>query len=181
MALSSGPGEGAVNRGIGFSPFGMDFTGYSNYPLAAHEADAKALAAFALEYEIIGPMAAELADVSFRGDLFGAAEGSAVPSRPSRSGVGRRSSPAAFAAFGNANAARKSVPIRCGEATTPTLGRRAGQLPGMRRPRTVRSRWIAPQSRPSADLSVPPGASPGYSGTPVQFHCQPCSRGRRRK
>jgi beta-galactosidase GanA len=66
------------HQAIGFSPFGMDFTGYSNYPLGARVVDAKTLAPFAAEYELVGPMAAELADLSYRGDLFGLSEDSAV-------------------------------------------------------------------------------------------------------
>jgi len=66
------------HQGIGFSPFGIDFTGCSNYPLGARVVDAKTLAPLALEYQLIGPIAAEIADVSFRGDLFGVSEDSAV-------------------------------------------------------------------------------------------------------
>ena len=66
------------HQAIGFSPFGMDFTGYSNFPLGALVVDENTLAPFALEYELIGPMVSELADVSFRGGLVGVAEDSAV-------------------------------------------------------------------------------------------------------
>lgn len=66
------------HQGIGFSPFGIDFTGYSNYPLGAREVDEATLAPFALGYGLIGSLAPELADVSLRGDLFGVAEDSAV-------------------------------------------------------------------------------------------------------
>jgi beta-galactosidase GanA len=66
------------HQGIGFSPFGIDFTGYSNYPLGARAIDAKTLAPFALEYRLVGPMASVLADLSFHGDLFGVAEDSAI-------------------------------------------------------------------------------------------------------
>ena len=66
------------HQGIGFSPFGMDFTGYSNYPLGAPVVDANTLAPFGLEYGLVGPMAAELADLSFGGKLFGVSEDSAV-------------------------------------------------------------------------------------------------------
>ncbi|HEV7138662.1 MAG TPA: DUF5597 domain-containing protein [Steroidobacteraceae bacterium] len=66
------------HQGIGFSPFGIDFSGYSNYPLGAKVVDEKTLAPLALEYALIGPLAAEIADVSYRGDLFGVAEDSAV-------------------------------------------------------------------------------------------------------
>lgn len=66
------------HQGIGFSPFGMDFTGYSNFPLGALVVDENTLAPFALAYELIGPMASVLADVSFRGALAGVAEDGAV-------------------------------------------------------------------------------------------------------
>jgi beta-galactosidase GanA len=66
------------HQGIGFSPFGIDFTGYSNYPLGAHTIDAKTLAPLALEYELVGPMASVLADVSYHGNLSGVSEDSAV-------------------------------------------------------------------------------------------------------
>ncbi|HZT03007.1 MAG TPA: DUF5597 domain-containing protein [Steroidobacteraceae bacterium] len=66
------------HQGIGFSPFGMDFTGYGNFPLGARVVDAKTLAPFAREYALIAPMASELAAASYRGDLFGVAEDTAV-------------------------------------------------------------------------------------------------------
>ena len=66
------------HQGIGFSPFGMDFTGYGNFPLGARVVDAKTLAPFAREYALIAPMASELAAASYRGDLFGVAEDGAV-------------------------------------------------------------------------------------------------------
>lgn len=61
-------------QAIGFSPFGMDFTGYSNYPLGAREVTAATLAPFALEYRLIGPMASVLARLSFEGRLQGVSE-----------------------------------------------------------------------------------------------------------
>jgi beta-galactosidase GanA len=66
------------HQGIGFSPFGIDFTGYSNYPLGARTVDAKTLAPFALEYELLGPMASVVAELSYRGDLAAVSEDSVV-------------------------------------------------------------------------------------------------------
>jgi beta-galactosidase GanA len=66
------------HQGLGFSPFGIDYTGYSNYPLGARRIDARTLAPFALEYELVGPMAPVLADLSYRGDLFGVSEDTGV-------------------------------------------------------------------------------------------------------
>ena len=66
------------HQAIGFSPFGMDFTGYSNFPLGARVVDSRTLAPFALEYGLIGPIAPQLAQLSFAGHLLGVAEDSAV-------------------------------------------------------------------------------------------------------
>lgn len=65
-------------QGIGFSPFGIDFTGYANYPLGAKVIDAKTIAPFALEYRLIGPMASLLARLSFEGRVHGVSEPTAV-------------------------------------------------------------------------------------------------------
>lgn len=59
--------------GIGFSPFGVDFTGYSNFPLGAGDA-AKALIPFGEEYALLRPMAGEIARLSFEGKLKTAVE-----------------------------------------------------------------------------------------------------------
>lgn len=63
-------GEGA----FGWSPFGMDTTGYVNYPLGAERIDAEALAPFALNYKIAGAMSPELARWNQQGLLRGVAE-----------------------------------------------------------------------------------------------------------
>lgn len=47
--------------GFGWSPFGMDATRYSNYPLGALRIDEELLAPFVLDYEVAAPMARELA------------------------------------------------------------------------------------------------------------------------
>ena len=61
-------------QSIGWSPFGMDKTGYVNYPLGAARIDDDALAPFALNYEIVGPIQRELAALSFGGKVRGVAE-----------------------------------------------------------------------------------------------------------
>jgi beta-galactosidase GanA len=60
--------------GIGFSPFGVDYTGYSNAPLGAARVDEEELAPFALEYRLIAPMASELAALASAGRLRACAE-----------------------------------------------------------------------------------------------------------
>ncbi len=65
----------ALDHGaIGWSPFGIDFTRYSNAPLGAADVNKEALAQFALNYELAGPMMRDLARLSFEGRLHGVAE-----------------------------------------------------------------------------------------------------------
>lgn len=62
------------HNALGFSPFGIDFTGYSNYPLGAPRIDREALEPFAMSYGLLNPMAREVAELGFRGKLHGVAE-----------------------------------------------------------------------------------------------------------
>lgn len=65
----------AVGAGaIGWSPFGMDRTGYSNYPLGAAKIDEETLAPFALGYQVLAPMQRELARLSQQDRVRGSAE-----------------------------------------------------------------------------------------------------------
>jgi beta-galactosidase GanA len=59
---------------IGFSPFGMDFTGYANYPLGAPKVDRETLEPFALNYRVAAPMMRELAALGAHGMLHGVSE-----------------------------------------------------------------------------------------------------------
>jgi len=59
---------------IGYAPFGMDFTGYFNYPLGAKNLDAETMQAFARNYELVAPMAREIAALNFQGKVRGASE-----------------------------------------------------------------------------------------------------------
>jgi beta-galactosidase GanA len=62
------------NQGLGFGPFGMDFTGYSNYPLGPKKMDAGVIAPFAANYRLLAPMTREWAKWSFEGKTWGVAE-----------------------------------------------------------------------------------------------------------
>ena len=62
------------HRGIGFAPFGMDFTGYYNYPLGARKVDAETIEPFAAHYRLVAPFARELARLSYEGKVWGAGE-----------------------------------------------------------------------------------------------------------
>ncbi len=62
------------NRTLGFSPFGIDFTGYSNYPLGAKTVDAETIAPFAANFRALAPMAREWAKLSFENDVWGVSE-----------------------------------------------------------------------------------------------------------
>ena len=60
-------------QAIGIVPFGMDHSGYSNYPLGAKDVDA-AIAAFAAPYELLAPVAREWAQLSATKRIWGASE-----------------------------------------------------------------------------------------------------------
>jgi beta-galactosidase GanA len=63
---------------IGWSVFGMDHSGYSNFPLGAKAVDDETLAPFALNYQIFAPMDQEIAKLEFEGKVQGVAEDPAV-------------------------------------------------------------------------------------------------------
>lgn len=64
-----------LGRGaIGFSPFGMDYTGYANYPLGAKAGDEAMIDAFAVHYRLLAPMAREWARLAYDGETWGVGE-----------------------------------------------------------------------------------------------------------
>jgi len=65
-------GKGAV----GFAPFGMDATGYSNYPLGARALDDATLDAFAAPYALFAPIVADWAAIAAAHPVWGTAKGS---------------------------------------------------------------------------------------------------------
>ncbi|WP_188772505.1 DUF5597 domain-containing protein [Novosphingobium endophyticum] len=60
--------------GIGFAPFGMDDTGYSNYPLGTRVLDKETLAAFALPYATLEPIMRDWARIAFTRPTWGEAK-----------------------------------------------------------------------------------------------------------
>lgn len=61
-------------QGIGFVPFGIDFTGYSNFPLGAVATDATMVEPFAANYRLVAPLARKWARLSFEGRVWGVAQ-----------------------------------------------------------------------------------------------------------
>lgn len=61
--------------GIGFAPFGMDASGYSNYPLGAKKVDAETIEAFAAQYRLFRPIARQWARIAGTSPTWGAAKG----------------------------------------------------------------------------------------------------------
>ncbi len=61
-------------QGIGFSPFGFDYTGYSNGPLGADKVTPETLALFRLAYRAVTPIAGLIAQQSLKGKVWGASE-----------------------------------------------------------------------------------------------------------
>ena len=71
----------ALGKGaFGWSPFGIDTTGYSNYPLGARQMDSETIAPFALNYAIADPMQRELAAWNREDRVRGVAESPTVHS-----------------------------------------------------------------------------------------------------
>jgi hypothetical protein len=62
------------HQAIGFSPFGMDATGYVNAPLGTSRVTDEILGPFALNYRIFGPMDKLVAKLNFEGKLHAVAE-----------------------------------------------------------------------------------------------------------
>lgn len=66
---------------IGFAPFGIDYTGGNNFPLGAPKVTEEALRPFAMNYQLVGPMMRELAQLSLDGKLKAVAEKKGTPSQ----------------------------------------------------------------------------------------------------
>jgi beta-galactosidase GanA len=64
-----------LGRGaIGFTPFGIDFTGYSNFPLGSKRTDAAMVEPFAANYRLIAPFARTWARLAADKKVHGAAQ-----------------------------------------------------------------------------------------------------------
>jgi beta-galactosidase GanA len=65
----------ALGQGtIGFAPFGMDETGYFNYPLGAKELDPATIEAFASKYRLFHPIARQWASIAAEHPVWGGAK-----------------------------------------------------------------------------------------------------------
>ncbi len=60
---------------IGFAPFGMDATGYSNYPLGAKTLDSETIEAFGSKYRLFRPIQRHWARIASTSPVWGAAKG----------------------------------------------------------------------------------------------------------
>ncbi|WP_416306013.1 DUF5597 domain-containing protein [Neptunicella sp. SCSIO 80796] len=61
-------------QGIGFAPFGMDYTDYANYPLGAKQVNDDTIAPFAENYRLMAPWASVWAKLSYEGEVWGVSE-----------------------------------------------------------------------------------------------------------
>lgn len=61
-------------RGFGFVPFGMDYTGYFNFPLGAKQVNDATIEDYSVPYRALAPMAREWARLSFTSRVWGASE-----------------------------------------------------------------------------------------------------------
>jgi hypothetical protein len=72
----------AIGRqAIGFAPFGLDYTGYSNAPLGATKVTEELVSDFALNYKLLAPMSREIARLNFEGKLQAVVEEKGKPSQ----------------------------------------------------------------------------------------------------
>lgn len=62
------------HQAIGWSPFGIDYSAYSNWPLGAKVVSAETLQPFALNYRLVRPAMRVIAKASFEGRVHGTAE-----------------------------------------------------------------------------------------------------------
>jgi beta-galactosidase GanA len=69
-----------------FAPFGIDETGYFNYPLGAKELDEATLDAFAAAFRLLGPAARDWARIAADHPIWGAAKGADGADRETRFG-----------------------------------------------------------------------------------------------
>jgi beta-galactosidase GanA len=75
-----------IGRGaIGWSVFGMDATGYSNFPLGARKLDDALIDLFARNYRLFRPMAREWARLAYEGEVWGVAEPTDAEAKHSQS------------------------------------------------------------------------------------------------
>jgi beta-galactosidase GanA len=61
------------NQALGIVPFGIDYTGYSNFPLGAKDVN-EAITAFGAPYRLLSPMARQWAALSSQHEVWGAGE-----------------------------------------------------------------------------------------------------------
>jgi len=62
------------HHAIGFAPFGLDYTGYANFPLGAPLVDEALVDRFAIHYRMLAPLAAQWARLSADSDVWGVSE-----------------------------------------------------------------------------------------------------------
>jgi beta-galactosidase GanA len=109
------------HQAIGFSPFGMDTTGYVNAPVGAARIDDDALAPFALNYSIFGPMDGVIARLNFEGKLQAVSEDPAVHTQTLDFGKWKAVISYGLPQFGNGKVAPGNTPTD-GGAMVAQLG-----------------------------------------------------------
>lgn len=68
-------------QAIGWSPFGIDYSRYSNWPLGAKAMNPETLETFALNYRLVAPAARVIAQASYEGRVRGTAEQPGQPAQ----------------------------------------------------------------------------------------------------
>jgi beta-galactosidase GanA len=145
-------GQGAVM----FSPFGIDATGYSNYPLGAKQLDDATLDAFAAPFRLLGPAARDWARIASDHAIWGAAKGADGADRETRFGRWKVTAQFARWQFGEDDwtwLARDPHPLKdapVGGALVAQLGPDRFLVAG----RHVRLRLVLAEARPGEQAQI---------------------------
>jgi beta-galactosidase GanA len=70
-----------AHQTLGFAPFGVDYSGFVNFPLGAKGSNEETLTPFAMNYRLVGPMMRQLAQLSFDGKVSAVAEKKGTPAQ----------------------------------------------------------------------------------------------------
>jgi beta-galactosidase GanA len=99
------------HEGIGFSPFGLDTTGYSNRPLGVDKIDTESTAALTQIYKTFGPMDRSIAKLNFEGNVQAVSEDPAKPSQTLDFGGWRAKVSYGLGQFGSDSIRVKGAPV----------------------------------------------------------------------
>lgn len=146
--------------GIGYSPFGIDYTGYANFPLGAREVTEETLAPFRDVYRLVAPWQRVWARAAYEGAVWAPASRTTAPNRCWIWATGRRrcgsacGSSACTTGPGWGTSRRASASIRTAGRSWPGWARTTTWSPAAGRGSALTaSRWRMAEAARSCGLS----------------------------